>query len=186
MDAVSGGLKPQPWHHNIIWAPPNPNFKKIGPHLHRYNSVRVHPYAHSQHIMILKSFFIYADICYMTNPHLRYILFLSRRASTGSVTSETKSVTCPVTNTKKFWFWGVSRQGSGHFFNHTLKGSYWELFEWIWVLRVGPGAIWKMAFYLVDPLFFGSKIGKSTGSLWDAFNSACATSLSTLARVMSA
>ncbi len=29
----------------------------------------------------------------MTNPLLRYVLFLSRRASTGSVTSEAKSVT---------------------------------------------------------------------------------------------
>ena len=37
----------------------------------------------------------------MTNPLLRYILFLSRRASTGSVTCKAKSVTSPVTNTKK-------------------------------------------------------------------------------------
>ena len=37
----------------------------------------------------------------MTNPQLRYILFLSARASTGSVTSEAKSVTSPVTNAKK-------------------------------------------------------------------------------------
>ncbi len=31
----------------------------------------------------------------MTNPYLRYILFLSRRASTGSVTSEAKFATIP-------------------------------------------------------------------------------------------
>ena len=41
------------------------------------------------------------QICYMTNPPLRYTLFLSARASTGSVTSESKSVTSPVTNAKK-------------------------------------------------------------------------------------
>ena len=37
----------------------------------------------------------------MTNPLLRYILLLSISASTGSVTSEAKSVTSPVTSTKK-------------------------------------------------------------------------------------
>ncbi len=43
----------------------------------------------------------------MTNPLLRYILFLTRRASTGSVTSEAKSVTSPVTNTKNANFGGL-------------------------------------------------------------------------------
>ncbi len=33
-----------------------PNFPNFGPHLHRYISVRVHPYAHPQHIMVLKHF----------------------------------------------------------------------------------------------------------------------------------
>ncbi len=33
-----------------------PIFKKFGPHLHRYNSVRVHPYAHPQHMKVLKHF----------------------------------------------------------------------------------------------------------------------------------
>ena len=65
-DAVSGGLQPQPWHPNIIWAPPFPNFQKFDPYLHRYNSVRVHPYAHPQHIMALKHF-IYTQI-YVTWP----------------------------------------------------------------------------------------------------------------------
>ncbi len=55
-DAVSGGLQPRPWHHNVIWASPYPNFQKFGPHLHRYNSVRVHPYAHPQHMKVLKHF----------------------------------------------------------------------------------------------------------------------------------
>ena len=53
-DGVSGGLQPQPWHHIIIWAPPYPNFPKFGHHFHRYNSVRVHPYAHPQHMKVLK------------------------------------------------------------------------------------------------------------------------------------
>ncbi len=55
-DAVSGGLQPQPWHHNVIWALPYPNFSKFCPHLHRYNSVRVHPYTHPQHMKVLKHF----------------------------------------------------------------------------------------------------------------------------------
>ena len=33
-----------------------PNFPKIHPHLHRCNSVRVHLYAHPQHIKVLKHF----------------------------------------------------------------------------------------------------------------------------------
>ena len=44
-----------------IWAPPYPNFPKFGPHLHRYNSEMVHPYAHPQHIMALK-YFMYMQI----------------------------------------------------------------------------------------------------------------------------
>ncbi len=53
-DKVSGGLQPQPWHHNVIWAPPYPNTPKFCPHLLRYNSVRVHPYAHPQHKKLLE------------------------------------------------------------------------------------------------------------------------------------
>ncbi len=52
--AVSGGLKSQPWHHNNIWAPPYSNFPKFCFHLHRYNSVRVHQYAHPKHMKVLK------------------------------------------------------------------------------------------------------------------------------------
>ena len=33
-----------------------PNFPKIHPHLHMRNSVRVHLYAHPQHIKVLKHF----------------------------------------------------------------------------------------------------------------------------------
>jgi hypothetical protein len=55
-DAVHGGLEPQPWHCNITRAQPYPNFQKFTPALHRHNSVRVDPYAHSQHIKVLKHF----------------------------------------------------------------------------------------------------------------------------------
>jgi hypothetical protein len=40
----------------LVWAPPYPNLPKFGPHLHRYTSVRVHPYAHPQHMKVLKHF----------------------------------------------------------------------------------------------------------------------------------
>jgi hypothetical protein len=44
-----------------IWALHYLNFPKFCPHLHWYNCVRVHPYAHRQHIMALK-YFIYMQI----------------------------------------------------------------------------------------------------------------------------
>jgi hypothetical protein len=51
-DAVNGGWQPQPWHPNIIQARPYPN-----PHLHMYfSSIRVYPYAHPQHLKVLKQF----------------------------------------------------------------------------------------------------------------------------------
>ncbi len=49
-----GGLEPQPLHYNITWAQPHPIFLKSIPDLHRPNSVRVPPYAHPQHIKVLK------------------------------------------------------------------------------------------------------------------------------------
>jgi hypothetical protein len=63
--AVNGGLQPQPWHRNIIWAPLYPFCQKFGPHLHRYNSVRVHPYAHPQHMKVLKHFAYFQHGCGM-------------------------------------------------------------------------------------------------------------------------
>ncbi len=58
-DAVSGGLQPQPWHHhNVIWAPPNPNFPNFSHNLLKYNHVRVHPFAHPQHVKVLKHFIV--------------------------------------------------------------------------------------------------------------------------------
>ena len=55
-DAVNGGLKPQQWHHNIIQARPYPILPKFHPHLQTYYSIRMHPYAHPQHLKVLKHF----------------------------------------------------------------------------------------------------------------------------------
>ncbi len=54
--AVSSGLQPHPWHPTVIWASPFPNFPKLAPHLHRYNRVRVHSYAHPQHMKAIEHF----------------------------------------------------------------------------------------------------------------------------------
>ena len=37
-------------------GPALPQLSKIRPHLHRYNSVRVYPYAHPQHMKVLNHF----------------------------------------------------------------------------------------------------------------------------------
>ncbi len=50
-----------------------PQFSKFGPHLHRCNSVRVHPYAHSQHTNVLKHF---EYIQYGCNYQSRVVLIL--------------------------------------------------------------------------------------------------------------
>ncbi len=42
-----------PHHHSDLAMP---NFPKIHPHQYRRNSVRVHPYAHPQHLKVLKHF----------------------------------------------------------------------------------------------------------------------------------
>jgi len=55
-DAVNGGLQPQPWHRNIIQNRPYPVFPKIHPPLHMYYGIRVYPYAHPQHLKVLKHF----------------------------------------------------------------------------------------------------------------------------------
>ncbi len=48
-----------------IWAPPYPNFPKFGPHPHMYNSVRVHPYTHPQHIKFVKHLLYIRHWCEM-------------------------------------------------------------------------------------------------------------------------
>jgi len=55
-DAVNGGFQPQQWHHNIVQARPYPIFPKTHPHVYTYNSIRLHPYAHPQHLKVLKLF----------------------------------------------------------------------------------------------------------------------------------
>jgi len=55
-DAVNGGSQPQPWHRNIIQARPYPIFPKTHLHLHTYYSIRMHPYAHLQHLKVLRHF----------------------------------------------------------------------------------------------------------------------------------
>ena len=55
-DAIYGALEPQPRPYNITRTQPYPNFPKIHPHLQRCISIRVHPYAHPQHIKVLKYF----------------------------------------------------------------------------------------------------------------------------------
>ncbi len=64
-DTVNGGLKPQPWHQNIIQARPNPIFPKTHPHLHTYYSIRMHPYAHPQHLKVLNPFVYIQHRCGM-------------------------------------------------------------------------------------------------------------------------
>jgi len=51
------------WHHNVIWDSPYPSFPKFGHHLHRYDSVRVHPCAHPQHMKVLKHFVCFQNGC---------------------------------------------------------------------------------------------------------------------------
>ncbi len=59
-DAEWGGLQPQPWHHNIVLAPPDPNLLESTPKWHKYNRVRVHPNAIPQNMKVLQHF-IYMD-----------------------------------------------------------------------------------------------------------------------------
>ena len=133
-----------------IWASPYPNFSKFVPHLHRYQCNGA-PICPSTAYYGTQTLYIYADICYMFNPSLRYILFLSARASTGSVISESKSVTSPVTNTKNTDFgWFIGKEGL-IFFNKTLQWSYWELSEWIGILKIGPEAIWENSIFSCGP-----------------------------------
>jgi hypothetical protein len=92
------------------------------------------------------------QICYMTNPLCRNILFLSRRASTGSVTSEAKSVTSPVTNKKKNAYYGglVGKEVVIFFSTKLYRDhieSYLSAFGYSVLVQ---GRFEKMAFFLVD------------------------------------
>ena len=51
--------------------------------------------------IVIKTNGVKAYMCYTTKILLRCLLILSKKASKGSVTSESKSVTSPVTSDKK-------------------------------------------------------------------------------------
>jgi hypothetical protein len=51
--------------------------------------------------IVTKTNGVKAYTCYTIKILLRYLQILSKKASTGSVTSESRSVTSPVTNAKK-------------------------------------------------------------------------------------
>ncbi len=109
-----------------IWAPPYPNFSRFGPHLHRYNSETVHPYAHPQHIMVLK-YSIYMQI-YVTWPNLfsdTYYSTVEELVQGQSLVKPSQSLVQLLIQ-KKCWLWGVSRQGSGHFFSTKLYRDHIE------------------------------------------------------------
>ena len=58
-DAVYAGLDPQPWHYNIIAQGPlhsTPIFQKFTHTCTVVKSIRVHSFAHPQHIKVLKHF----------------------------------------------------------------------------------------------------------------------------------
>ena len=135
-----------------IWAPPYPKFSKFDPYLHRYNSVRVHPYAHPQHIMALKQF-IYMQI-YVTwpIPHSDTFYF-SVQERIVSVTSESKSVTSLVTNAKKTLTLGGSQVRKGSFFSTKLYRDHIDiLLSEMGYSELVQRLFEKMTFFLVDPL----------------------------------
>ena len=146
-----------------IWALPYPNFSKFGPNLHRYKCKGA-PICPSTAYYGTQTLYIYADICYMTNPPLRYILFLSARASTGSVTSELSQSLVQSLMQKNADFGGVVGKEGVIFFNETLQGPYWHTFKWNGVLRIGPEAIWKNDIFSCGPPRFGrSSLTLATG-----------------------
>ena len=130
-----------------IWAPPYPNFPKFGPHLHRYNTVRVHTYAHPQHIMALK-FFKYMQI-YVTwpIPHSdTYYSSVQEPVQGQSLVKPSQSLVQSQIQKNTDFGWFIGKEGV-IFFNKTLHWSYWEIFEWIGILRIGPEAIWKTCIF---------------------------------------
>ena len=141
-------------HNNIIWAPTYPNFLEFGPHLHRYNSVKVHPYAHPQLMALM--YFIYADICYiyMTNPLLRYILIPIEVLVEGqSLVKPNQSLVQSLVQ-KKHWLWGVSRQRSGHYFSTKLYRDHIESYlSGFGYSELVQGQFEKWHFFLWTPYY---------------------------------
>ena len=88
----------------------------------------------------------------MTNPPLRYILFLNARASTGSVTSESKSVTSPVPNAKKTLTLGGSLVRKGSFFSTKLYRDHIDiLLSEMGYSELVQRLFEKITCFLVDP-----------------------------------
>ncbi len=65
------------------------------------------------------------------------------------------------------------------FFNKTLQGSYWELFEWVGMLRIGPEAIWKIGFFSCGPPI----VGFEKDLLWDAIDAGIPNGTSAINRM---
>ena len=150
-DAVSGGLQPQPWHYCTFGLPLSPIFQNLTP---TYTQCKGAPICPSTAYYGTQTLYIYADICYMTNPPLRYILFLSARASTGSVTSESKSVTSPVTNAKKNAdFRGFIGKEGVIFFSTKIYRDHINMFlSELEYSELVQRLFEKMTFFRVDPL----------------------------------
>ncbi len=148
-DAVSGGLQPQPWHHSTFGLHLTPIFQDLAP---TCTGITVHPYVHPQHIMALK-YFIYVQI-YVTWP----ILFSDTYYSSGEEIVQVQSQVKPSQSLvqslirKKRWLWGVSRQGSVHFFQPIFTGI---ILRAIWVdlatQKWSRGDLKKWHFYLWTP-----------------------------------
>ena len=68
----------------------------------------------------------------MTNPPLRYILFLSARASTGSVTSELSQSLVQSLMQKNADFGGVVGKEGVIFFQRNFAGTILTYFEVKW------------------------------------------------------
>jgi hypothetical protein len=80
--------------------------------------------------IVTKTNGVKAYICYITKILLRCLLILSKKASKGSVTSESKSVTSPVTRDKKNAdFEGFIGKEGDLFFSENLQGPYKHVFN---------------------------------------------------------
>jgi hypothetical protein len=112
------------------------------------NSVRVHLYAYIPHWKVLKQFIYVHHGCGKQSKLVNSL----GSASTGWVPSEDRSFTSSVSSTQKMLTLAAPLVMKWYFFfNQTLKGSYWELFEWNGLLRIGPEAIQKNGIFSCGP-----------------------------------
>ncbi len=139
-EAKKGGIYPQPWHHGIISTRQSPKIAKSWP---SFSSVTVKGCTYMPMYLIerCQKHFIYVRYGCENKSKVVYSL---GSASTGSVPNGNRSVTSSITSPHKNVNFGcIAGKEVVIFFNQTLQGSYWELFECIGLLRIGPGAIWK-------------------------------------------